>query len=148
MANLNINVVDHEGEGGTISLPVANAFAAGDVAGAKTAIQGVSLWGDDQVDTITKVATDELEKGNKLKSANGFAQRQIKFLATMRTAAGDEMQREFPMADLSKLVGEQKQLDFASTEGAAFKTWVEANVVHHKTGDAVTLIDARFVPRK
>lgn len=139
MGKWNYGIIDHDSEGSTVGVNIvdltAGNFAATEalLTTLRTAIDGV-IVGTPRSESIIAV-TSEIAG---VAPANGFAQRETKWLVTGVDSAGLTCTLEIPTADLDLLPGGGGVLDISAGPGLALANALNA-VWRSRAGNAVTV---------
>lgn len=147
MGKMNLGYVDHDGEGSSVGVMIAD-LTAGNFAASiveldaiRDAIEAITLC---TLRTRAIIAVTEEIAG--VLPANGFAQRETKWLVSGNDANGQARTLEIPGADLSLLPAGSGVLNIAAGVGLALKTALDAAWTT-PTGEAITVEQVIHVGR-
>jgi hypothetical protein len=147
MGKMNLSYVDHDGEGSSVGVGIVD-MNAGNFAATMTDLDAIR----DAIEAVTLctlrgrsiIAVTEEIAG--VLPANGFAQRETKWLVSGVDANGQARTMEIPGADLSLLPSGSGVLNLASGVGQDLKDALDAAWVT-PTGDAITVEQVIHVGR-
>lgn len=147
MGKYNLTYIDHDNESSSVGVTIVD-LNAGNIAATlallvtlETAIDGI-IDGVKSKEQVIAVTTDF----SAVAPADGFVQRETKWLVTGVDSAGFNTSLELPCADLSLLPSGSGVLDISAGAGLAFVNALEA-VWISKQGNAVTVNQVYHVGR-
>lgn len=147
MGKMNLGYVDHDGEGSSVGVMSVD-LTAGNFAAMMTefdtlrdAIEAVTLL---TLRTRSIIAVTEEIAG--VLPANGFAQRETKWLVSGVDASGNARTLEIPGADLALLPSGSGVLDISAGVGLALKNALDATWTNG-AGEAITVEQVIHVGR-
>lgn len=139
MGKLNYTIIDHDSEGSTVGVNIAD-INAGNIVATLAAIATLEaaidavVAGTPRQEQIIAVTTDIAG----VAPASGWAQRETKWLVSGVDSQGLSSTLEIPTADLTLLAGGTKNLDISAGVGLALANALNA-VWLSRAGNAVTV---------
>ena len=144
MGKFTMRYTDYDGERSSVTIPIVNNPALGDISTLISSLAGVTIG--TQGEALSYVITQE-QGDDKARPASPFAQRETKWLVTYQdTVNGRSGQFEIPTADLLVLADGGKVADPADANVIAL-TGILETVMESKDGNPVSIVEYRHVGR-
>lgn len=145
MARVRIPFIDNGGEKSNFEMYAADAIGDVAITAIFTAVQGVTVGGEQKSVLVTE---EDKDAGTLGAAASQLAQREVKLsLRGTDQVNGKTVRVEVPCYDLTTLSTGSENLDLSAGVGAALKTAMDAEWLS-VDGNAVVLEEAVFITRK